>query len=89
MHQLVTDQGVLRVCPDGTLEFFRDLDGRSNSRVLVWGCDAAVTGPDGDGRVTLTVTRKRLPVVSVDVPAGERDQAEAVAAAVRRLAHDA
>lgn len=86
VHQLVTDDGVLRVGPDGVLEYFRDLDGRSNRRILVWGCEATVEARDGDGRVTLTVSRKRLPVVSVEVPAEERPAAEALAAAVRALA---
>ena len=85
MHQLVTDQGVLRVSPDGTLEFFRDLDGRSTNRILLWGCDAVVDGA-GDDRVTLTITRKRLPVVSLELPADERGDAEAVAAVIRARA---
>jgi hypothetical protein len=84
-HQVVTDEGVLRVGPDGVLEFFRDLDGRSNSRILVWGCEAAVEGHDGDRRVTLTVTRKRLPVVRVRVPADQRTAAEAVVEQIRGL----
>jgi hypothetical protein len=86
VHQLVTDQGVIRISPDGILEFFRDLDGRSSNRVLLWGCDAVVDGPDDTGQVTLTITRKRLPVVSVGLPVEERAEAEAVAAVVRARA---
>jgi hypothetical protein len=84
-HQLLTDEGVLRIDADGVLELFRDLDGRSNSRILVWGCEAAVEGHDGDGRVTLTVSRKRLPVMSVAVPSEQRAAAEVVAEAIRSL----
>lgn len=86
MLELVTDQGVLRISPDGVLEVFRDLDGRSSNRVLLWGCDAAVDGPDHEGRVTLTVTRKRLPVVNLILPLEDRASAEAAAAAVRARA---
>jgi hypothetical protein len=84
-HQLLTDEGVLRIDDDGVLELFRDLDGRSSTRILVWGCEAAVEAHDGDGRVTLTVSRKRLPVVSVGVPPEQRVAAEAVAEAIRSL----
>jgi hypothetical protein len=83
-HQLLTDEGVLRIDADGVLELFRDLDGRSNSRILVWGCEAAVEGHAG-GRVTLTVSRKRLPVISVAVPDEHREAAEALAEAIRSL----
>lgn len=93
MHQLVTDQGVLRLGPDGVLEIFRDVDGRSASRLLLWGCDAVVhdptdsAGPTGpDETVRLLVTRKGLPVVSVTVPGSERAEAEAMAAVVRAWA---
>jgi hypothetical protein len=86
VHQLVTDQGVVRITADGILEFFRDLDGRSGHRVLVWGCEAVVDGPNGKGQVTLRITRKRLPVLALDLPAEDRADAEAVAAAVRSLA---
>jgi len=84
-HQLLTDEGVLRMEAGGVLELFRDLDGRSCSRILVWGCEAAVEGHDGDGRVTLTVSRKRLPVVSVGVRAEHRAAAEAIAETIRSL----
>lgn len=84
-HELLTDEGVLRIDADGVLELFRHLDGRSDSRILVWGCEATVEGRDGDGRVTLTVSRKRLPVVSVGVAAEHRAAAEAIAEAVRSL----
>lgn len=84
MHELVTDQGVLRVGADGVLEWFRGLDGHSTTRVLLWGCDATVAGTD-DGRVLLTVTRKRLPVVRVELPADEEPAAHAIAAAIRDL----
>ena len=50
-----------------------------------WRWESAVEGHDGDGRVTLTVSRKRLPVVSVGVSAEHRAAAEAVAEAIRSL----
>lgn len=83
MHELVTDQGVLRVYDDGVLEFFRDLDGRAVTRVLLWGCDTVVDESDGT-QVSLTVTRKRLPVVSVRVPPSERGEVQKLAEIVRR-----
>lgn len=82
MHELVTDQGVVRVYDDGVLEFFRDLDGQAVTRVLLWGCDALVHENES-AQVTLTVTRKRLPVVSVRVPPSERGEVQKLAEVVR------
>lgn len=81
MHELVTDQGVLRIGDDGVLELFRDLDGRAVNRVLVWGCEAAVSDsgppvardagdprPDGRGRAPGDAREATLTVTRKGLP---------------------